>query len=453
MTQGRRGWVVGLVAALMIGYAAAGDAVEFTWNQAGGFALGTGSLTGGPLGPGGFPGPANAGHGGLEFFGLQTAPPAPAGTYRSISWGCVADGDNSGGVTNCANGGVVGEAVVGADPTGEAGRSSLISTRYDNPTSPAPLAPIGPLSFSADGVLRDDGLWVVIARLDHLNRIIDNEGNYLGGVSILSNLTIDATPPFDDPTNTVPITFTETLNTALADCTAPNPLGSACDDVFTFDASDFSDTSFTSNGVLYALQFTLSPVPECSQVLSTVGTLTVFQCSDSPDHRVAIDFANGLAYAQEGFDNAFMTLMRIEAIPGPCLARAPRARAGRRARLAGARPAMTDLSAIRARHAAMAARDWRGGAEVQMHEDIGALLDAARRGARQDRRPPRGTVSEDPPCVNCIILTVEVARLQAVLDAAQAAYWRRRSLTAWRARIERAALLAEVDAMRGGAGG
>ena len=35
-----------------------------------------------------------------------------------------------------------------------------------------------------------------------------------------------------------------------------------------------------------------------------------------------------------------------------------------------------DLNAIRARHAAMAARDWRGGSEVQMHEDIGALLAA-----------------------------------------------------------------------------
>jgi hypothetical protein len=58
-------------------------------------------------------------------------------------------------------------------------------------------------------------------------------------------------------------------------------------------------------------------------------------------------------------------------------------------------------------------------------------------------------MTEAPPCVNCIIRGVEIARLQAVLDAAQAATWRRRSLAAWRARIERAALLAEVDEMRG----
>ena len=54
----------------------------------------------------------------------------------------------------------------------------------------------------------------------------------------------------------------------------------------------------------------------------------------------------------------------------------------------------------------------------------------------------------DPPCVDCIIRGVEIARLQAILDAALVATWRRRSLAAWRARIERAALLAEMDAMR-----
>ena len=138
-----------------------------------------------------------------------------------------------------------------------------ISTRFDNTTSPTP-GTVGDFTFSADGTLRDDGLWVIIARLDHLNRVIDNEGNYLSGISVQTNLSIAATPPFDDPTNTVPITFTETLNAALADCTAPNPLGSACDDVFTFDASDYTDTQFASNGVLYNLQFDLSPVPECS---------------------------------------------------------------------------------------------------------------------------------------------------------------------------------------------
>ena len=60
-------------------------------------------------------------------------------------------------------------------------------------------------------------------------------------------------------------------------------------------------------------------------------------------------------------------------------------------------------------------------------------------------------MTEGPPCVNCVILAVEVARLQAIRDAALAATWRRRSLAAWRARIERAALLAEVDEMRGAA--
>jgi hypothetical protein len=314
MTKRNRGWLVGLVAALVIGHTAAGEAVDFTWNQSGGFALGTGSLAAGPESPGPFPGPGIAGHGGLVFSNLQTSPPAPAGTYSTISWGCVADGNNTPGVTNCANGGTLGE-VVGPDESGDPGRSSLVSTRYDNTTSPENVAPIGSFTFSADGTLRDDGLWVVISRIDHLNRIIDNEGNFLAGISSLTNLTIDATPPFNDPTNTVPILFVETLN--AAPCVGENPLGSTCDDVFTFDTSDFADTQFTSNGVNYLLEFSVLPVPECSEVISTVGTLVVFQCSDSADHRVAIDFANGLAYAQEGFDNAFMVVMRITEIPVP----------------------------------------------------------------------------------------------------------------------------------------
>ncbi len=317
MTKRNRGWLVGLVAALVIGHTAAGEAVDFTWNQSGGFALGTGSLAAGPEGPG-FPGPGVAGHGGLVFSTLQTSPPAPAGTYRTISWGCVADGNNSPGVTNCANGGTLGE-VVGPDESGDPGRSSLVSTTFNNATSPENLGTIGFFTFSADGTLRDDGLWVVISRIDHLNRIIDNEGNFMSGITNQTSLTINAAPPFTD-NNAVPIVFIETLNEVTAgDCVGENPLGSACDDVFTFDASDFADTQFTSNGIQYLLEFNVSPVPECSDLVSTVGTLLIFQCSDSPDHRVAIDFANGLAYAQEGFDNAFMTIMRITpiAVPAP----------------------------------------------------------------------------------------------------------------------------------------
>ncbi len=269
MTKRNRGWLVGLVAALVIGHTAAGEAVDFTWNQSGGFALGTGSLLAGPRGPG-FPGPGVAGHGGLEFFQDPNDPPAPAGTYRSISWGCLADGNNSPGVTNCANGGVVGEVVSNQDPTNDPGRSSLVFFPFDNITSPTP-SPVGVFTFSADGTLRDDGLWVVVQRLDHLNRVIDNEGNYLGGITTQTSLTINSVPPFTD-NNAVPIVFIETLNEVVAaDCVGENPLGSACDDVFTFDTSDFNDQVFTSNGIQYLLEFNLSPFPDCSDIVSTEG--------------------------------------------------------------------------------------------------------------------------------------------------------------------------------------
>lgn len=66
---------------------------------------------------------------------------------------------------------------------------------------------------------------------------------------------------------------------------------------------------------------------------------------------------------------------------------------------------MTDINAIRLRHIEMAARDFRGGSEVQMHQDIGDLL--------------------------------------FLMDDTLTTEERRRSLSGWRAMVERAALLAE----------
>jgi hypothetical protein len=307
--------VLALAAALVIGHAVAGEAVDFNWRQEGGFEFGTGTLIGGTGGPGGAgPVGGDPGHGGLVFANLQGGG-APLGTYSTISWGCSPDGNNGGGASNCANSGV-NVSAVGADQSGVLGRSSLILTTYDNSTSPS--ASSGP-DFSPDGILRDDNRWVVISRTDHLNRVIDNESNHLNGVNITTNLTIDANPTFADDTNTLPITFIETPNFPgnPGACAAPNPLGSACDDIFTFDASDFGAQQFTSDGILYLLEFSLAPTPACSEVVSVTGTLTVFQCADSPLHRVAIDFENGQAWAMETFDNSFLAIMRIRPIPGP----------------------------------------------------------------------------------------------------------------------------------------
>jgi hypothetical protein len=269
-------------------------AVQFTWSQNGGFEFGTGTLRAGQFF--GLDSAPVAGHGGLEYFGLQAAP-APANTYRVIGWGCPPDGNNDGAIAaaTCANAGVVAEAVTVTDPSTNPGRSSLVLDTFDSTQS---------------GVLDSQtGANVVIARISHINNVIDDEANALSGVTISANLIVDAVPPVSDP-NSIPIGFLETINIGACSQT-PNPLGSQCDDEFTFDASEFANVPFTHNGESFFLQFSLAPPPECDTPHSTIGTIQIFQCDDDPAHRIAIDFANGRAWAMEGFDNALLVLMRV----------------------------------------------------------------------------------------------------------------------------------------------
>jgi len=301
-----RSFVIGavaiLTAAALVQPAAA---TTFDWTQNGGFLLGTGTLRAGQFF--GADAAAVAGNGGLDFFGLQPSP-APAGTYKVIGWGCPADGNNDGVATGpCANAGVAAEATTGTDPsTIGAGRSALQLDVFDS---------------SVSGVLDSvTSAFVVIAKITHFNEVIDNESNALKAITVSANLVIDTSPTDTEDLNDVPIGFLET-NNAVTPCGGVNPLGSTCDDVFTFDASEFVDVPFSSGGEDFFLQFTIAPPDDCDTVDSVVGTITIFQCDDAIAHKIAIDFANGLAWAAEGFDSSFLVLMQVTeervGIPAP----------------------------------------------------------------------------------------------------------------------------------------
>jgi hypothetical protein len=281
-------------------------AVQFTWKQTGGF-LYPGADASETLSEGSFfgaDGPPQAGYGGLEFFDPAVDPDAPADTYAVIGWGCVLDGNNSPGATNCANGGAAANAVVGVDPSlfGN-GRSALTLEVYDS---------------GASGVL--DSVTetpVVISRLNHVNNVIDDESNFLKEIVVRANLVINANPEFESP-NDVGIGFLETQNRVLVtDCTQPNPLGSRCDDQFTFDVGAFNNVEFTHDGENYFLHFGLQPPPECATDITgdPLATIRIFQCNDVAGHKIAIDFINGIAWAQEGFDNAILVTMWVTEEP------------------------------------------------------------------------------------------------------------------------------------------
>ncbi len=309
MSACRSVWTLSLAMVAVVASVQPATAETFPWIQNGGFVF-PGSDASGTLRAGSaFGGGATpiAGNGGLEFSGQQLDANDPAGTYSQIMWGCVPDG-NPGPGTNCVNGGTLANVQVngGAEtaipdddltvtPPIFGGRSALQVRTFDSGVS-------GVLDSTAGeaGAVR-------ITRINHLNRTLDSASNTLKAILTLARLVVTGASPAL-PDRTIAITFTETPN--LGPCPSPNPLGSTCDDIFTF-VGEFQDIPFQNvGGQTFFLQFRVRPPAECT-LDHTDGTIEIFNCPDDPStldkneaHQVAIDFATGRAWSPEGFDNA-----------------------------------------------------------------------------------------------------------------------------------------------------
>jgi hypothetical protein len=104
----------------------------------------------------------------------------------------------------------------------------------------------------------DVGVWTTITTLIHANNPITSnplhgwgEAQDIYGRLIISD---EGGVALDDE-DAITITLEETLN---EDCEAPNPLGSTCDDYFTFTAVGLSDLDFTAtDGSLWTVSFRL----------------------------------------------------------------------------------------------------------------------------------------------------------------------------------------------------
>ena len=323
------GAIAMLALVAMVQPASATPGTVFEWDQHGGFFF-PGAGPAGTLRAGGansgFPGGPVAGAGGLEFSGVQTpVPPNPASTYRLIQWGCGLDGNTNGtqegSAEGCANGGSATNVASGPLAPLGAARSGLEVTVFDS-------AGKGQVIIGAN----EQSNVVPIARLDHLNRVIDNEANALDRIRIDANLIIrdPAFVQIVSDANSVPIQFLETNNlpnnqppSAGNPCTQTifpggvpiNPLGgSGCNDMFAFDTSQFANVPFQFNGEDWFIQFGLSPLPEClddspADIPYAGGTIQVFRCTNGA--LIGLDFANGRAWTQEGFDNGILVTMFI----------------------------------------------------------------------------------------------------------------------------------------------
>jgi hypothetical protein len=114
---------------------------------------------------------------------------------------------------------------------------------------------VAPFVGTATGTINDDGVDVRSLQITHTNNAIPAEDSNLATGQVLFNITIfeDGNPAnvlFQAPA-LIDFSFDETFNQAnVADCAAPNPIGTACDDFFTFIALADSST-FTFEGQTY----------------------------------------------------------------------------------------------------------------------------------------------------------------------------------------------------------
>lgn len=214
--------------ALVLGAGFTMQASAFTYDQAGGFLGGTAT-----------PVP------GVEFVNPIVDPLAPANTYSMIQW-----------------------------DEAETVKSDLRIETFEGSIDP-------------------DGSWVTISRLFHDNNVILARSRDLDSVDISTNLRIydGATEVLLDP-GLITITFNETFNNInTGNCPFGNPLGSLCDDLFSFALTGFAPVIFfDNNGTKYEAIFGLdnfvnsaTDFPSCDTYPGTCTVWTAEATTSSMD--------------------------------------------------------------------------------------------------------------------------------------------------------------------------
>jgi len=152
-------------------------------------------------------------------------------------------------------------------------------------------------------ITSDSGVWVDVAQFEHENNIIPGGAfNFTIDISdtfTLTGATFAATGTDTLGPTILNVSFTETFNEAdVADCPAPNPLGSRCDDIFAIpDLDDVIGTFLFNDGIEdYLLSF---------RILATAAAGSFF------------DDAGNIIYTAEDFESHLFIQAQIEQVPEP----------------------------------------------------------------------------------------------------------------------------------------
>ncbi len=161
------------------------------------------------------------------------------------------------------------------------------------------------------GTIITGGGWFDINYFDHYNHIITAAGGYMSSVNINGLFEIVSPIDFDVP-GTNGVAFTETFNTDSDDCPGPNPLESACDDIFVTGVLQ-AEIPIWVDGRLYILSFRFLAGEGTFVTDNGDGTVTIFTteaCSEDGEAGCS---------AEEGYVPGFSRLItqaRID-VPAP----------------------------------------------------------------------------------------------------------------------------------------
>jgi hypothetical protein len=227
------------IAVFMCGFSMQASAITFDYSQAAGFSVVPGELLSTHVGDA---------QNDIKWFQNASNPQPPAGYFNTIAWG--ASNNDGGGIA--------------VDPfvVGNTGNSS---------TALSAMSVFGVAGQVSTGDGDAFGNWVTISTLSHQNNAILSSWYSLASAVIYSELSFLAPVNYTD-VNTIPISFTETRNTAP--CAGLG--GTVCPDRFSFNTAGFAPVNFLYDGKNYEVAFQLANFVNSTLDSSSDPTLTVW---------------------------------------------------------------------------------------------------------------------------------------------------------------------------------
>ena len=129
--------------------------------------------------------------------------------------------------------------------------------------------------IGAGNSITTNGAWETINVFTHTNNIITTAGGNLGSVDVNGWFQLIAPVGLSVP-GVNPLYFDETLNLDSGECPGPNPLGTACDDLFTTTGLDATFMFYSDGFYSYWISFQFAAGPGAAVIPNGDGTFSIY---------------------------------------------------------------------------------------------------------------------------------------------------------------------------------